>query len=395
MNKWKNKNILIVDDSPIICNIIKKTLIELEFTRNSNCLSTDDAIKLLKKEYFDLVLLDYNMPGNNGEYLLNFIKKNYPDIIVIMLSSQQEKDIVVKLMRKADNYIIKDEISEIINDLVFSMTNAFETQELKKKNIELMNIIKKRNKSLEEQLETAKFLLKEIMPDNILDSNIFKISIYYKTMEIIGGDFYSVKKLDKNKIGVFLADICGHGIQAALLLFTLNNAYNEAIKDSLSAKDSLQLLNLLLLKRFPESLFTPCCYLILDEEKQNISFSAAFENPILYVKKNNEIAELTNGKLSYLGLVNTDKKELQNQVFFEETILELQKNEKIFIFTDGITETKNYEDKVFGLDRIKKIIAENYNKDNNDIITSIYNEVKKYSNNNISDDITIICIEKK
>ena len=135
-----SKNILLVDDSSIIISLIKNILNEKGYNNIYTALNVEEGINILKSDKVDLALLDYNMPEKNGDILLDHIKEKYPNVPVIMLSGQQERDIVVKLMRKADNYIIKDKITEISEDLLFSIKQAFEVQDLKERFKETDNI---------------------------------------------------------------------------------------------------------------------------------------------------------------------------------------------------------------------------------------------------------------
>jgi CheY-like chemotaxis protein len=82
--------ILVVDDERSIRKLIKNLITltlgyEVISANNGN-----EAIEILSKCHFDLVITDYNMSFMNGEELTKFIKKNYPDIKVILVSSYIE-----------------------------------------------------------------------------------------------------------------------------------------------------------------------------------------------------------------------------------------------------------------------------------------------------------------
>ncbi len=389
------EKILCLDDSKIICAMVKKMLAEGGYENVTFVFNLEEAKTLLEKEKFDIVLLDYNIEDKTSENLLDLIKEKYPGSIVIMLSGQMDKNIVVKLMRKADDYIVKDDVEKIKDELLYSLRNSIEMRDLRIQNIKLMNEIKDRNDLLKKQLTNAQILLKEIFPKNVNPSGAFSIKVMHRSWEVIGGDFYHIDKLNDNKTGVFISDIAGHGIQSALLLFTLSNSYRETINGNTSAKDTLKNLNEQIIRQFPESLFVTCCYLILDEENKKITFSSAFENPLLFLKEDNEIIELSNGKLGMIGIDMGALNNSNGDVFFEETELSLKVKEKVFLFTDGIVETKNDKKEIFGIDRVKKIIRENNDKPIDMIIKILFQAVCAYSSSNINDDITVIGIERK
>ncbi|MBN2443251.1 MAG: response regulator, partial [Spirochaetales bacterium] len=349
------------------------------------------AIEIFTKKNIDLVLLDYNMPDMNGEEVLNYLKENYPNVLIIMLSDQTDRNIVISLMRKADDYIVKAEIEKLKGELLHIFNRCFSYQDLKAKNKELMDKLSQRNKKLEEEIQMARKLQKEIFPVKIADSDVFSIYILAKPSEAIGGDFFDVIRLDDKHIGIFLGDICGHGIQAALLSFTLANAVKTAINsnEKISAKNTVKTLNSILVRLFPVGSFAAGSYLVLNEETSSVSFSGAFETPLLHVKSKDKIDRLVTGNIVFLGLVDN------KQVRIEESDITLQLNEKIFIFTDGLVEVKSPSGERFGIQKIEEILKNNSTESVKDNCHRLYKEAKNFGKNFIADDVTVIGIERK
>jgi two-component system, chemotaxis family, chemotaxis protein CheY len=101
--------ILVVDDSATMRNITARTLKEIGYQSYSLCECPLAALDLLKKEEFDLILLDWYMPKMNGLDMLRHVRtsmqKNIP---IIMLTVEQSKENVALAIRTgADDYIIK------------------------------------------------------------------------------------------------------------------------------------------------------------------------------------------------------------------------------------------------------------------------------------------------
>ena len=99
--------ILIVDDEPVICQLLESELGEL----NCICkkaLSGKDALRILKGETFDLVLLDMKLPDMSGTYILEKIRKIHPDTPVIVITGVPDIDMAVSAMKTgASDYIVK------------------------------------------------------------------------------------------------------------------------------------------------------------------------------------------------------------------------------------------------------------------------------------------------
>ena len=112
------KLILIVDDSRIMRNIVKKTITELkipcQFLEAEN---GQKAYQLLETNKISLVLLDWNMPEMDGMQFLKKVRSmpNYKDLPIIMVTSEAAKySIVEALQNGATDYIVKP-----IRDKVF------------------------------------------------------------------------------------------------------------------------------------------------------------------------------------------------------------------------------------------------------------------------------------
>ncbi len=116
--------ILAIDDSNTMRILISKSLKEIGYTDVTLCESGALAMNIITNSKFDLVLLDWHMPGINGLEVLKFIKngkhKNTP---VIMLTSEQQKVNIVRaidsgaadyLIKPLNNIRLKDKIVKIL-----------------------------------------------------------------------------------------------------------------------------------------------------------------------------------------------------------------------------------------------------------------------------------------
>lgn len=113
--------ILIVEDSPTIRSLIISTL---ESAGNFNFVETGggfEALKILPREKFDLIITDINMPDINGLELVSFVKKNelYRNIPLIIISTESSKNDIAKgLSLGADEYIVKPFKPEELQNIV-------------------------------------------------------------------------------------------------------------------------------------------------------------------------------------------------------------------------------------------------------------------------------------
>jgi len=111
-------NILIVDDFATMRRILRNILKEIGFTNISEADDGKSALKILKKEIFDLILCDWNMPEMPGIELLNKIKADgeLKEIPFVMVTAEAQKDNIMEAVKAGVNsYVVKPFTAEIIS----------------------------------------------------------------------------------------------------------------------------------------------------------------------------------------------------------------------------------------------------------------------------------------
>lgn len=106
----KDIKILVVDDTPMIRNIIKDILMKLGYNNVKDAENGIHALQRLREEKFDLVFLDWNMPGMQGIDVLREMRKSeaYKNTPVIMVTAEAEKEKVITAINEGvSDYIVK------------------------------------------------------------------------------------------------------------------------------------------------------------------------------------------------------------------------------------------------------------------------------------------------
>jgi two-component system OmpR family response regulator len=131
--KINSYRVLVIDDEENIRNLLSETL-RLASFHPATAASGLEGISLIRKQSFDLVLLDINMPIIDGFKVLEKIRELKPNLPVIMLSARSEKtDVISGLREGADDYIAKPfSIEEVITriEAVLRRTNPGTTKPL-------------------------------------------------------------------------------------------------------------------------------------------------------------------------------------------------------------------------------------------------------------------------
>ena len=114
--------ILVIDDEPVILNSCRKVLEQDGFDVYL-VPSADEALKAMKKEVFDLLLVDVKMPKHDGIYLMQKVKEKWPDVPIIVMSGYPTPDTITDGAKMgADAFIAKpftpDELLETIRQVI-------------------------------------------------------------------------------------------------------------------------------------------------------------------------------------------------------------------------------------------------------------------------------------
>ncbi len=119
------KNIFIVDDDPMISELLKDYLVD-HWSHNVTMIGTGEECLARMSEYPDIIILDYilnsvHKDAADGIEILQFIKVNYPKIRIIMLSGRDQLQLVSQsLQHGAEKYVLKsedafDQIADLVN----------------------------------------------------------------------------------------------------------------------------------------------------------------------------------------------------------------------------------------------------------------------------------------
>ncbi len=239
-----------------------------------------------------------------------------------------------------------------------------------------------KKKQLESELNLALDIQKGLFPSE--DLLLGKYEIYGKSIpsKQVGGDYYDHIQMNKDCYFLLVADVSGKGMPAAMIMANLQAALRVLVKLNLPLKDIITNLNYIVFSNTAEDKFVTFFGGILNTKENTFEYINAGHNPP-YLFRNNEIIELDKGGL-FLGL-------MEEPFPYESDKIQLQPNDKILLYTDGITEAQNTHEEEFGTDKLQEI-AINQSEDKL-LLEEIVNAVKLFSyGSNQYDDITLLSL---
>ncbi|WMM25394.1 SpoIIE family protein phosphatase [Tissierella sp. MB52-C2] len=238
-----------------------------------------------------------------------------------------------------------------------------------------------KNKKMSKDLGFAKRIQEKILPNKEALGNIF-INYIYKPSEMLSGDMFDVFHIDDENIGIYISDVSGHGIAAAMMTMFIRQTMRSIKDDHLDPSATLSELY----KRFSalnlevDKYFT-MFYGVFNKSTYEFKYANAGHNCIP-IKYNNDGMEMLEVKGYPMVL-------LFDEIIYDEETIQLKKGDKILFYTDGITEAKDKAGREFGTESVINMIKNH--KD--DILNEINNKIITYSWGEQQDDFALVLME--
>jgi len=393
----KKPVVMIVDDEEMILDSLSSFL---SFETDYELItyqSPSEALKILNSKPVDLIISDFLMPEMNGLQFLKEVKKVYPDVPRIILTGYADKENAINAINEVGlfQYIEKPWDND---NLKLIIRNGLQTknlnEQLEEKLRELDKILMhrdelaERDSMIKKELSLARRLQDNILPQTpITDGNI-NICARYKPALEIGGDFFDVIHLEDGRIAILVADVTGHGIQAALSTMLLKFAFSSFAEKDVQPTEIIKGMNKILQRVLPMDIFVAALVITMDIENcQGMIVNGGLPSPFLINQKTGEVKPIPVHGL-ILGITDDDLFQAG-----DEHEIKLGKDECLMIYTDGISEIEEDDGKHFEDGYLFKILSHNANLPLDESLDKLLLESEKFrKSNNYWDDITLVGI---
>ncbi|MHC4840175.1 MAG: SpoIIE family protein phosphatase [Planctomycetota bacterium] len=218
--------------------------------------------------------------------------------------------------------------------------------------------------------------------------------VHYSACDELGGDFYDFVDVGPFELGIVVADVSGHGLDAALLMASAKKTVQIHGRGRRSPAETLQVVCEDLAAELPTNSFITMFYGVLDLRSFELTYASAGHNPPILV---NPQRSETLSTLTAKGVViGASMKKLIATTLQEETI-RLQEGDSLVIHTDGLTEAMSPEREEYGEERLHKLLLSDTDCSAARLVATINDELVDHLDGaEPSDDLTILavrCIE--
>lgn len=245
--------------------------------------------------------------------------------------------------------------------------------------------LEKKQQSIAKDLKLAKNIQKGLIPQIIPDWKGIQFWAAYSPMQEVSGDYYDYFPFASDKLGVVVCDVSGHGVPAAFITALSKMLFSNYKKSKPS--ETFKHINRDLLDLVKQQGYTTCVYVLIEDDYRIVYSIAGHPRPILYRARTKK-AEIQEGEGTFLGMFP------DGGDTYRDHTLQLEPGDKLFLYTDGITEAENDDGQAFSEERLISLIESCHHLSIQETIETIMNSHKDFTmGTDPMDDITLLGLQ--
>ena len=204
----------------------------------------------------------------------------------------------------------------------------------------------------------------------------------------VGGDLYDFFFIDRDKLCIAIGDVSGKGVPASLFMAVTRTLLRSKANKHMTTQDLANLINLDLIEENDSFMFVTFFLAIIDFTKGELQYTNAGHNYPYLVKEDGTLQKIIAKHGMPLGLDGA-------QLYDYDTI-KLNRNDKLLLYTDGVTEAMNPSKSLYNNFRLEKVATQFGNKPARVCVEQVINDIKDFTKEaEQSDDITIFVVQYK
>lgn len=340
---------LIIDDDPTNLELLSQ---HLERQGHVTCQAQNamDALNILRKAPFDIILLDLMLPGSmNGLQLLDFLKtdEHLRDIAVIVISALEDPEVIASSIELgADDFMPRNFDQNLLKARI---NNILEKKEYKKQSDRVLRQLMETQAKLAAELRDAASYVHSILPRRSTLKHVRADWVFIPSLSL-GGDSFYYQPIDTDNFMMFLIDVSGHGIEAALLSITIMNILRSQALGNVDFKEPasvLASLNSSFRLEEQNNMFFTIWYGVYNLESRTLRYASGGSPPAILVKPDSTYLELTTDGV----IIGVDE-----QAIFTESSVTIEAGSTLFLFSDGIYEVHTANNNLLNWDEFIEIL---------------------------------------
>ena len=365
--------VLVADDQPDVLEALRWLLTgegyEPEFVS-----STDAVLERLRERPFDLLLMDLNYSrdttsGREGLELIPKVRALDASLPIVVMTGWGSVDTAVEAMRHGARSFVQKPWEDVT------------LLEILQREIEEAQASKRSDAKQKREFEEARLIQRGLLPTTTPRLPGLTLASSWKPANGVGGDCFDMLTFGTGAMGVYIADVAGKGVPAALLMSNLQAAVRAFAQEGAAPGSVATSVNRLLCRNMASGRFVTFCYARIDVAAGKLTYANAGHNPPLLVRVDGSIEKLAPGG-TVLGVFAEST--------YEQGDFPLRRQDRLIFYTDGITEGRNPAGDEFGEDRLAASALQHRALGADDMLAAMLRDVEAFNAGVYEDDATLI-----
>lgn len=359
------------------------------------------GLEILSRENPALLLLDLSLPDSSGG-LATFkrVHAHSPHIPIIVMSGLDDETVAVQAVQQgAQDYLVKGQVTGSL--LVRAMRYALERKRMASQLAQYAEELRERNMQMEADFSMAREIQQVFLPQQYPtfprgvppEESAARFFHRYLPAAAVGGDFFNIFAITDSIAAMFICDVMGHGMRAALVTAILRGLVEELFPLAMDPGKFLAELNRSLhaiLERTNEPTLATAFYLVADLDEAELRFAnAGHPSPILLNRQSGEAEPLKKRDPRHgpaLGLFDKST--------YPVCRSHIAVNDLILLFTDGLYELSDADQEEFGEKRLLAEIRSSLNLPAESLFDQLLGSVRQFTGKqDFDDDVCLVAME--
>ncbi|MEA1941201.1 MAG: fused response regulator/phosphatase [Pseudomonadota bacterium] len=322
----RGARILVVDDQPSSRALIGSLLKAEGYSRLAYAGDGVAAMDWLAENEADMIILDIRMPRMDGFEVCRAVRGRLGRTMPILVQTGvQEADSRVEAFRAGASDIVAKPVNA--GELVSRVRLHLERRQM-------IHRLQRYQDRMEDELRAAQSMQLDLLPgpadiDAIVRPRGGSLTAFYRASHMLGGDLWQVFPVDETRFGIFMVDLSGHGVSAAINAFRVHMITAGLSAERHDPAQWLAALNRRLAPILPVEHFATAFYAVIDPGAGRLHYAAAGAPPPLLLRADGSWEALCGGGL-ILGCLA--------DAAYETHAMDLSPGDRLFAYSDALCE---------------------------------------------------------